>query len=178
MSILLLLAAVLGIGVLFTTRAVLWRRRQTLRGFTPLAERTAGSLFEEGSLVGSSLEDGTVRLDGFFAGESIALSARISEATNDAYLSKGLQTGLGADLTVTVGLLGASPRLSFVATKEAVRVADAWDVGGGHGECAHFGIVSSVVRIRTPARRMFSMTAMTTSSSSSSSIVIDAIVVR
>lgn len=75
-----------------------------------------------------TVADGAVCLEGSAQGTAIALRSSYPAELNGAYTRSGYKDRIVAQLSVTIGLLGAAPRFSFTAKPGARDVADAADL--------------------------------------------------
>lgn len=74
---------------------------------------------------------GCVRLEGTRGGEPIAIDAVFTAAASARYVRTGYATGASAEVSVVVGLQGATPSFAFRATSRIRDVADELDAEGG-----------------------------------------------
>jgi len=99
-------------------------RRRLLRGLasTVALRRVAAGFFD--GAPAEVTEGDRARLEGTRRGEPIAVEAAFTPAASARYLSRGYRSRISAEVTVLVGLQGASPLFSFEATSNARAVAD------------------------------------------------------
>jgi hypothetical protein len=121
--LLLVLSPVLAVALSSSGRA------RFLRGLVdaaqPALERRTTGMFEGATTVARHGDE--ARIEGTYDGEPLAVRAAFPAAVNARYLRLGYKAAISAELAVTVGLRGASPRFALVPT---ARVRDIVDEDG------------------------------------------------
>jgi hypothetical protein len=139
-------------------------RRRFLRELGPQAEEglrriTAG--FFDAAPATSCDREGRARLEGTRGGESIAIEAVFTSAASGRYMRTGYKTGISAEVSVVVGLRGATPAFSFETTSRARDesvFARAWRVVAADDELFDDELRAELMRLVDDVRSVRSVT--------------------
>lgn len=129
---LIIVVCAISLGVPF---AIFESRKKYLRRLGPSAlpalQRMTASLLEGPTT--TSAGHGSAAVVGTLGGEALEVRATFSPSASPLYVRSGFKSGIGAELSVTVGLRGATPRFSCTAKGAARAIADAMDSSGPPG---------------------------------------------
>lgn len=126
-SVVVLAVALTGLGIVLGMK----HRMAFLRGLNAAAgeamRRVTDGVFDRPP--SAVVDERGVRLEGTHDGEAIIVRAAYTPSASPYYMRTGYEDGAGAQLTVTVGMRGATPRFG-IRVDRAVAVADEMAAAG------------------------------------------------